>query len=177
MPWPRVLIYKRNHTGDPDSNGIFGCGDCMGRIRGYRYDAVIGIGVSDPWPGHEGIASRISWVGVGPRRIGIHRNRGAPLIRFDRWKVFNSGGKVLRSFAPHLATHFYAKHRRYFFSDGLSDDIQREIGRILRLARGYSTRVGGEDGLTSSLGSRRTHSTSSRPVCPPKRAPICKPEC
>jgi hypothetical protein len=39
----------------------------MGQIRGYHYDAVIGIGVSQPWPGDEGIAERITWVGVGPK--------------------------------------------------------------------------------------------------------------
>ncbi len=158
MPWPRVLIYKRNHTGDPDSYGTFGCSDCMGKIRGYPYDAVIGIGVSAPWPGYEGIADRITWVGVGPQRVGIHPARGAPIIRFERWSVFDSNGKDLRRFAPHLAQYVYARHRRFFFSDGLPPEIQRDIGRILRLARPEKGHMGDID--------------LSGPVdCPPRRSP------
>ena len=134
-PWPRVLIYKRTHIGDPDSSGTFGCGDCMGRIRGYRYDAVIGIGVANPWIGHEGIAGRITWVGVGPQRVGVHEQSGAPVIRFTRWRLSDANGKLLRNFAPKLAEYFFAKHRRYFFSDGLSDEIQADIKKILGLAK------------------------------------------
>jgi hypothetical protein len=132
--WPRVLIYKRNHTGDPDAEGVFGCHDCMGQVRAFRYDAVIGIGVNDPWPGCEGIAGRISWVGVAPQRVGIHPYRGAPLIKFRHWKVYDTGGPQLRKFAPHLANYFYERHRRYFFSDGLTSDIQLEIQRIIGMA-------------------------------------------
>ncbi|WP_112487513.1 hypothetical protein [Thiomonas sp. X19] len=40
----RILTYKRTHVGDPDEFGRFGINDCMGRVRGYRYDAVIGVG-------------------------------------------------------------------------------------------------------------------------------------
>lgn len=134
LAWPRVLIYKRNHTGDPDSSGEFGCNDCMGRIRGYRFDGVIGIGVSKPWRGFEGIADRITWVGVRPRQVGVHRASGAPIVRFHRWRLFDAQGEDLRSFAPSLAEYFYSKHRRYFFSDGLSHEIQQDVQRILRLA-------------------------------------------
>lgn len=140
MTLPRVLIYKRNHTGDPDSRGIFGRSDCMGRVRGYRYDAVIGIGVSKPWAGSESIADRITWVGVGPTRVGIHPNRGAPIIQFERWNVFDARGKELRTYAPRLAEYVYSKHRRFFFSDGLSDEIQRDIARVLKLAKSKRSR-------------------------------------
>jgi hypothetical protein len=165
LKWPRVLIYKRNHTGDPDSSGTFGCHDCMGRMRGYRYDAVIGIGGSKPWVGDEGIADRITWVGVGPRRVGVHKARGAPLIQFDRWGVFDDGGKVLMSFAPRLAKYFYAKHRRHFFSDTLDVEIQQEIGRILQLARPQNRRRSTSAGVNCQA------------ACPPKkgrkREPVC----
>lgn len=167
MTCPRVLIYKRNHTGDPDSTGLFGCSDCMGQIRGYRFDAVIGIGVSQPWRGFEGIADRITWVGVGPRRVGTHSARGAPLIRFDRWRVFDTKGKDFRRFAPGLAAYFYAKHRRYFFSDGLSDAIQQDIARILKLAEAQV------DG-TSQAGPTSSASLSR---CKPKKPAKCKVRC
>ena len=38
----KVLVYKRTHTGDPSENGVFGESDCMGAIRNWHYDAVIG---------------------------------------------------------------------------------------------------------------------------------------
>jgi hypothetical protein len=168
MTWPQVLIYKRTHTGDPDPYGTFGYGDCMGRIRGYAYDAVIGIGVSTPWPGDEGIADRITWVGVGPQQVGIHPTRGAPLIRFKRWSVFDAKGKDLKDFAPRLAEYFYARHRRYFFSDGLREDIQRDIARILRLAKPRSRPMGNLDPRCPS---------DCPPGCPPrkqrKRGSVC----
>jgi hypothetical protein len=160
MAWPRVLIYKRNHTGDPDQYGTFGYGDCMGRIRGYAYDAVIGIGVTNPWAGHEDIADRITWVGVGPQQVGIHPARNAPLIRFQRWNVFDAKGKDLKDFAPRLAEYYYAKHRRYFFSDGLHENIQRDIARILRLARRRCVPMGNLD--TTSL-------IDCLPGCPPRK--------
>lgn len=40
----RILIYKRTHVGDPDDSGRFGLYNCMGRVRGYDFDAVIGVG-------------------------------------------------------------------------------------------------------------------------------------
>lgn len=168
MNWPRVLIYKRNHTGDPDRNGTFGCHDCMGKIRGYQYDAVIGIGVSKPWAGYEGIADRITWVGVGPRRVGNQKARGAPLIRFERWRVFDARGKDFKRFAPRLSAYFYEKHRRYFFSERLSDDIQRDIARILKLA---TPQKAFPDGLD------QTHTVACPPGCPPRNGPKRKSVC
>ena len=58
----RILIYKRTHTGDPDpERGIFGEGpdddevtDCMGKVRGYGFDAVIGVGGFGPEPQSQG---------------------------------------------------------------------------------------------------------------------------
>src|SRR4051812_46355351 len=73
----RVLIYKRTHIGDPNSQGDFGCHDCMGRIRGYTYDAVIGIGGSSCEPRSQGIDGRITWVGVGPHQWPPIHPRGA----------------------------------------------------------------------------------------------------
>ncbi len=39
----RTLIYKRTHSGDPDpETGVFGNHDCMGRVKDWQFDAVIG---------------------------------------------------------------------------------------------------------------------------------------
>src|SRR5205823_1424348 len=41
----KVLVYKQTHSGDPDERtGVWGVSDCMGRIRSWPYDAVIGVG-------------------------------------------------------------------------------------------------------------------------------------
>ena len=56
----RILIYKRTHTGDPDpEHGIFGeaadeATDCMGKVRGYGFDAVIGVGGTGLEPQSQG---------------------------------------------------------------------------------------------------------------------------
>lgn len=65
----KILIYKRTHKGDPDEKGIFGIHDCMGRIRNWEYDAVIGIGGKTAWIVDEDIKYKINWVGIGPKRI------------------------------------------------------------------------------------------------------------
>jgi len=47
----KTLIYKRTHTGDPHREvGVFGENGCMRRVRGYKFDAVIGIGGIGPEP-------------------------------------------------------------------------------------------------------------------------------
>ncbi len=40
----RTLIYKRTHTGDPDAQGRFGIHDCMGSVREWGFQAVVGVG-------------------------------------------------------------------------------------------------------------------------------------
>jgi hypothetical protein len=37
-----------------------------------------------------------------------------------------------------LAEHFFGKHRRFFYANGLCEEIQRDIDRILKLARTQS---------------------------------------
>jgi hypothetical protein len=132
--WPTVLIYKRTHTGDPGPDGIFGCRDCMGRVRGYGFDAVIGIGGTCRMARKEGIAGLVTWVGTGAHREQLIRssNRG-PLVTFDKFVLLDQRGLELRSVAPMLARYFFSKHRRYMLSDGLDDDLQAEIDEILRL--------------------------------------------
>lgn len=62
----RILTYKRTHTGDQNSAGEFGINDCMGRVRGWNFDAVIGVGGYDSGPQSYGIEGRVNWVGLNP---------------------------------------------------------------------------------------------------------------
>ena len=64
----RILTYKRTHTGDPDINGVFGSHDCMGQVREYDFDAVIGIGGIGAEPRSYGIDRKINWVGINAKK-------------------------------------------------------------------------------------------------------------
>ncbi len=61
----RTLIYKRTHSGDPDHAGWFGVNDCMGRVRAWSFEAVIGVGGTGREARREGIARNLTWVGIG----------------------------------------------------------------------------------------------------------------
>ena len=64
-----ILIYKRTHNDDPGNEGIFGKHDCMGRVRDYQFDAVLGIGGKTTWSDSKGIALKINWIGIGPKKL------------------------------------------------------------------------------------------------------------
>jgi hypothetical protein len=131
----RVLIYKRTHPGDPNLDGVFGCEDCMGVVRGRRFDAVIGVGGIGPEAQGWGIDRRLNWVGVGP-----HPSESIPigfrgrLVTFDRFILLEEQGPKLQRIAPALARYMYFVHRRVVMSDALNPTLRREIGKILSLA-------------------------------------------
>jgi hypothetical protein len=86
----RILVYKRVHNGDPGAEGIFGCNTCMGRIRGWSYDAVIGIGGISAEPQQYRIDRKINWIGIYPRKIGGSADK--PLIEFQHFLPFRECG-------------------------------------------------------------------------------------
>jgi hypothetical protein len=87
----RTLIYKRTHKGDPDSNGQFGIRTCMGRVRGYAFDAVIGIGGIGAEAIREGISRKITWIGIGAKKRSV-RNARDPVVTFDHFILFDETG-------------------------------------------------------------------------------------
>jgi hypothetical protein len=131
----RVLIYKRTHPFDPNTDGVFGCEDCMGAVRRRQFDAVIGVGGISAEPRGWGIDGRLNWVGVGAHATEtIAVGDRGPLVTFDRFILLEEGGPKLKDIAPALARLVYSVHRRVVMSDGLSPSIQREIRKILSLA-------------------------------------------
>jgi hypothetical protein len=77
----RTLIYKRTHTGDPDPvSGVFGNNNCMGQVRGWLFDTVIGVGGIGTYAQSEHIAGLLTWVGIGPHKTGDLRR---PRVTFD----------------------------------------------------------------------------------------------
>lgn len=129
----RILTYKRTHVGDPDNFGRFGTNDCMGRVRGYRYDAVIGVGGIGPEAKSHNIARKITWVGVGPKRKYGGSNRRAAIIEFEHFVLFDHAGPLLSSRAPNLAEKIYSG-RRYIL-DAYSDTEKLEATPIIDWAR------------------------------------------
>ena len=98
-----TLVYKRTHTGDPNTSGEFGCNDCMGRVRGYSFDAVVGVGGKSPDRGSEDIARKINWIGIGPsRNPDDHRGVKGPVVTFERFFLWEEMGPDLIDHAPNL---------------------------------------------------------------------------
>lgn len=133
----RVLIYKRTHVGDPDRDGFFGIRDCMGSVRDRDFNAVIGIGGLSAEPRLHGIAGRVTWVGVGARRIQTNPGRfRGPIVAFDRFSLLDAEGPMVRDIAPALAELMYSTHRRHVMSDSLKPNVLEEVMRVLKWAEG-----------------------------------------
>jgi hypothetical protein len=133
----RVLIYKRTHQGDPDSSGWFGQGGCMGRVRCWNFDAVIGVGGMGSEPVKNGIAYKLNWIGIGAHKEN-HQKNGGPVVTFKHFCLFENTGKELSIIAQYLAERLYSKNPpRLFFSDNstLNTREKDEIERILKMAR------------------------------------------
>jgi hypothetical protein len=145
-----ILVYKRTHTGDPCDNGIFGERTCMGTVRDWEYDAVIGIGGKHPWPEDRGIALKVNWIGISPVRLPNPNygatDRGKSWVAFDRFCLLDEQGPSLQKIAPLLYNHMYVecqrRFRKFCLSDGLLDGIYAELLNILALADSCSPSKG-----------------------------------
>jgi len=128
----RTLIYKRTHKGDPDKTGWFGINDCMGRVRGHDFDAVIGIGGIGSEAKTAEIDGKVNWIGSGSKRRNM-RGRG-PLVTFDHFILFDERGADFRAIAPKLARRMYSPNAPRILFDKFSKAEHAEINRLLRLA-------------------------------------------
>jgi hypothetical protein len=127
----KILIYKRTHKQDPDINGIFGCQDCMGQVRNWDYDAVIGIGGSNPWKEDAGIRYKINWIGLEPKRINPHPNRGINQVVFKHFELYEEKGESIKDNYPNLFEYMYKCRKRFDMSSNLPKDVFDEIKMIL----------------------------------------------
>ena len=126
-----TLVYKMTHKGDPDhARGFWGVEDCMGRIRDYDFDAVIGIGGLTWWKRETSRAGEVVWIGIEPQKVPVQGKRG-PLVRFAHFHYFLEGELMLSEIAPVLEK---SMHRARFMRDGFSPVEKREIERICKLA-------------------------------------------
>jgi len=129
----RILTYKRTHIGDPDPRGRFGINECMGRIRDYRFDAVIGVGGIGSEPKSYGIDGKINWVGINATKNSAPHKRAAE-VTFDHFVYLEEDGPTLESLAPNLAKRLYKQGAR-FLLDGYSDVEMNEAKRILEWSK------------------------------------------
>ncbi|MDN7445671.1 hypothetical protein QZM64_41655 [Burkholderia cepacia] len=132
---PKILVYKRTHTGDPNESGLFGCNDCMGQVRNWSFDHVIGIGGTSPWRGDEGIAKKVNWIGMGRKAYDITPN-GHAIWAFEHFILLNENGPLLQSDYPLLYEHMLETNRRVIKSDSVFEDMFAELMTILHLASG-----------------------------------------
>ena len=142
----QTLVYKRTHSGDPNTSGTFGCDDCMGQVRDYRFDAVIGVGGKRPDPGSEDIALKINWIGIDPTRKivppNVRRRDGkrfrGPWVTFKCFRLWEETGRDLNDVAPRLFKRmFEEKHVRLVMSRSLPLEIQEEVQDILALVKTF----------------------------------------
>lgn len=165
----RILIYKRTHTGDPDITGLFGVNGCMGSVRGFEYDAVIGVGGIGSEARSYGIDGRITWVGVGPTKEWAKPGtdpRG-PIVRFDKFRIWDASGPHLHGLAPMLARRIYERRARYILGS-LSSVEQQEAEEVLKLIE----EPRGGHGPAPGRGRTCTPAQKSQ-VCPPRRRSGC----
>lgn len=160
-----TLVYKMTHRGDPNQRGCWGVGDCMGQVRDWDFNAVIGIGGRSWYPRVTSRAGEIVWIGIGPHPTAVEGNRGAEL-RFDHFRYFWEGELMLRAIAPNLAQTMYHTNRyAHFILHGFSRIEELEIEQILELARNAAPSSG-------NLTARATDSQEDDEEC---RRRICRP--
>ena len=130
----RTLVYKRTHTGDPRKRGVFGIRDCMGRVRSYDFDAVIGIGGVGKTARNHGIEGKLTWVGIGPYSVGKHSDSAVPMLAFEHFILFDEDGKSLFKIATWLDKRFSHPTGPRYMLDDFSQEERKEIEKILRKA-------------------------------------------
>lgn len=129
----RILTYKRTHIGDPDEEGRFGINGCMGKVRGYNFEAVIGVGGIGAQPRSCGIDCKINWVGITPK-CSQHQDNGTLVLTFEHFILLESNGPLLHTIAPNLARRMYENGARILLT-GYSEEEKAEAVLIINWAR------------------------------------------
>jgi hypothetical protein len=79
----------------------------MGWVRGWNYDAVIGVGGMGNEPRDEGIAGKVTWIGKRPTH---YDHPIEPLVSFEDFVHWGSASRHdFREIAPTLSARMYRK--------------------------------------------------------------------
>lgn len=113
--------------------------DCMGRVRDFDYEAVIGIGGTGSEPRNHNISGKITWVGVNPNKICQSNLRG-PIVTFQYFVLFDKNGPSFSTFAPLLAKRMYEGRVRYLLT-GYTELERKEAEGIVEWATKASKNV------------------------------------
>jgi hypothetical protein len=163
----RTLVYKRTHPGDPNSRGHFGNEDCMGRVRSWDFDAVIGVGGLGAESSSHDLDYKINWMGIGPRKRPRPRGRG-PVVAFDHFILFEEEGPDFATLAPRLARRLFEDNVRVLLHD-VNAHEKKEIRRILRLAADAAPSEPLTPLVVAGYARRKHHSGCSCGRCPAQR--------
>ncbi|HKS06490.1 MAG TPA: hypothetical protein VJR92_09280 [Gemmatimonadaceae bacterium] len=128
----KTLIYKRTHAGDPGPEGEFGVYDCMGRVRAWEFDSVIGVGGIGDEPARHGLDGKVNWIGIGARKR-VARGKRGPVVTFDRFRFFGSNGPSFAQLAPTLSRRVYERNIRAL-TKLVTAAERREVNHVLQLA-------------------------------------------
>jgi hypothetical protein len=131
----RILTYKRTHIGDPDPAGRFGINDCMGRVRNWNFDAVIGVGGYGSEPQSYGIEGRVNWVGLNPKRRP-HPEGYGQIVTFEFFVLLEANGPSLLDIAPSLARRMYEKKARVLLKSYSPEEKAEAEALILSTLKG-----------------------------------------
>jgi len=164
---PRVLVYKRTHPHDPGIEGVFGNQDCMGQVRAFNYDVVVGIGGIGAEARSHGIDRRLNWIGIGPILGPDHANRGHPTFTFEYFVLQEHTGAYFDTHCPRLAEAMYDSGCRFRLNH-TAEHIQ-ELKRLVAWAK----RKAGSSGLyvAPELLAEATDDDCLRPDCAPTVCP------
>ncbi len=106
---------------------------CMGRVRDYKFDAVIGVGGIGSEAQSYGIDRKINWVGINPTRHDSPGKRASE-VTFDHFLYLEESGPLLEDLAPNLATRLFHGGARILL-DGYSSLELREAIEIVQWAK------------------------------------------
>ena len=135
----RILTYKRTHVGDPDRTGKFGVNGCMGNVRSWEFDAVIGIGGIGNEPKSHGIAGRVTWVGRQPKKQ-VDASGSGHLVTFESFILLDTEGPLLSDIAPCLARRMYEGRVRTLL-DGYSSAEQADAEHVIQTLLGSTSKM------------------------------------
>jgi hypothetical protein len=138
----RILVYRRTHRGDPNSDGVFGINDCMKSVRDWSYDAVIGIGGSSPWPQDKAIAKKLNWIGINPTKHDPsfygRDTFGGKWITFEKFLLLDENGPPIEDCAPKLYKYMFEQGRIPRTGKSFPEEIYEELMILLGLANDAS---------------------------------------
>jgi hypothetical protein len=104
----------------------------MRHIRGWTFDAVIGVGGIGAQAEQNGLKGKITWIDVGALKTG---DAMKPLMTFDSFLHLGETGTSLRTVAPLLAKRMFDRNTRATTDAAFSPKEGREIESILEMVK------------------------------------------